>query len=91
MSVFGWVKATRSAPIARDRLKILLTHERMLGGRSDLLGVLREEIVAVICRHVTVAPEQVQVKMDRGLAVSKLAIDIEIPSTQDTMVAAGAV
>ena len=91
MSVFGWVKATRSAPIARDRLKILLTHERILGGRSDLLAALREEIVAVICRHVTVAPEQVQVKMDRGLAVSKLAIDIEIPSSQDTMVVAGAV
>jgi len=29
--------------------------------------------------------------MDRGLAVSKLAIDIEIPSSQDTMVVAGAV
>ena len=91
MNVFGWVERRGSAPIARDRLKIQLTHERMLGGRSDLLAVLREEIVAVICRRVTVAPEQVLVKMDRGLAVSKLAIDIEIPSSQDTMVAAGAV
>jgi septum formation topological specificity factor MinE len=29
-------------------LKILLTHERMLGGRSGFLAVLREEIVVVI-------------------------------------------
>jgi cell division topological specificity factor len=90
MNVFGWVKRRGSAPIARDRLKILLTHERMLGGRSDLLAVLREEIVAVICRHLTVAPEQVKVKMDRGAAVSKLDIDIEIPFSQGTLVAAGA-
>ena len=87
MNMFAWVKRRGSAPIARDRLTILLTHERMLGGRSDLLAVLREEIVAVICRHVTVAPEQVQVKMDRGAAVSKLAIDIELPISQGTLAA----
>ena len=91
MNVFGWAKRRGSAPIARDRLKILLTHERMLGGRSDLLAILREEIVVVICRHVTVAPEQIRVKMDRGMGVSKLAIDIAIPFSQGTMVAAGAV
>jgi cell division topological specificity factor len=41
---------------------------------------LRGEIVAVICRHVTVKPESVQVKMNRGATVSTLAIDIEIPA-----------
>jgi len=87
MNVFGWIKRSGSAEVARDRLKILLTHERTSGGRSDLLGVLHEEIMAVICRHFTVAHDQVQVKMDRGVAMSKLAIDIEIPSSQGTLVA----
>ncbi|MGB7101806.1 MAG: cell division topological specificity factor MinE, partial [Xanthobacteraceae bacterium] len=31
-----------SAPIARERLQILLAHERMAAHNSDLLGVLRE-------------------------------------------------
>jgi len=83
MSVFNWFKwkyRRGSAPVARDRLKVLLEHEGRRRVKSDLLGQLRGEIVAVICRHVTVEPENVQVKMNRGATVSTLAIDIEIPA-----------
>ena len=83
MSIFNWFnwKYLRgSAPVARDRLKVLLEHEGRRRVKSDLLGLLRGEIVAVICRHVTVKPESVQVKMNRGATVSTLAIDIEIPA-----------
>lgn len=76
---FNWYRRG-SAPVARDRLKILLEHEGRRSIKSDLLGLLRGEIVAVICRHVTVEPENVQVKMNRGATVSTLAIDIEIPA-----------
>jgi cell division topological specificity factor len=89
MSLFDWMHRRGSAPVARDRLKVLLAHERTFGGQSDLLGVLREEILEVICRHITVAPEKVQVKMDRGAAVSTLAIDIEIPVTHGKLLKAG--
>ena len=37
-----------------------------------------EEILAVIARHVTLDPEKVQVKLDRGGNVSTLEVDIEI-------------
>jgi len=83
MSIFNWFKwkyRRCSAPVARDRLKVLLEHEGRRRLKSDLLGQLRGEIVAVICRHVTVEPENVQVKMNRGATVSTLAIDIEIPA-----------
>jgi cell division topological specificity factor len=83
MSIFNWFKwkyRRGSAPVARDRLKVLLEHEGRRSIKSDLLGLLRGEIVAVICRHVTVEPENVQVKMNRGATVSTLAIDIEIPA-----------
>ena len=42
--------------------------------------MLREEILAVIARHVPVERDKVQVKMDRGDAVSTLEVDIEIPT-----------
>ena len=69
-----------SAPVARERLQILLAHERNARGQPDLLGILREEILAVIGRHVSFEPEKVQIKMDRGKSVSTLAVDIEIPN-----------
>ncbi len=69
-----------SAPVARERLQILLAHERRMLGQPDLLGVLREEILAVVSRHVTLDPDKVIVKMDRGRSVSTLEVDIELPN-----------
>ena len=70
-----------SAPIARERLKVLLSHERVACGRPDLLSILREEIIAAIGRHVSFEPDMVQIKMDRRKSVSTLAVDIEIPNS----------
>ena len=69
-----------SAPVARERLQILLAHERGARGQPDLLLMLREEILAVVSRHMTVDPDKVQVRMDRGKNVSTLEVDIELPN-----------
>ncbi|GBQ63918.1 cell division topological specificity factor MinE [Ameyamaea chiangmaiensis NBRC 103196] len=69
-----------SAPVARDRLQILLAHERSAGeGHSDLLAKLHQEILEVIARHVAVDQDKVQVKLDRGSGCSLLEIDVEVP------------
>jgi cell division topological specificity factor len=68
-----------SAPVARERLQILLAHERGLRGQPDLLELLRAEILAVVSRHVVLDPEKVIVKMNRGHHVSMLEVDIEVP------------
>ncbi len=54
MNMFNLFRRRGSAPVARDRLQILLAHERAARGQSDLLAILREEILAVIAKHVTV-------------------------------------
>ncbi|ABQ33223.1 MAG: cell division topological specificity factor MinE [Bradyrhizobium sp.] len=72
-----------SAPVARERLQILLAHERSLRGQPDLLMQLREEILAVVSRHVLLDPDKVIVRMDRGKHVSTLEVDIELPNGAD--------
>jgi cell division topological specificity factor len=72
--------APASAPIARERLQILLAHERGMRGQPDLLILLREEILAVVSRHVALDPEKVIVRMERGKHVSTLEVDIELPN-----------
>jgi cell division topological specificity factor len=79
-----------SAPVARERLQILLAHERGLRSQPDLLGKLREEILSVISRHVSLDPDKVVVKMDRGKSVSTLEVDIELPNGLEGSVAAAA-
>jgi cell division topological specificity factor len=79
MSLFGFLTRNRSAPVARDRLQVLLAHERALSGRPDLMAVLQKEILAVIARHIPIDQDKVVVKLDRGAQFSTLEIDIEMP------------
>jgi len=88
MMFFGLGRRRRSAPVARERLRILLEYERALVGQKDLMHVLREEILAVIGRHVPIDPEKVMVKLDRGATVSTLEIDIEVPNVEMRLVPA---
>ena len=74
------VAAPASAPIARERLQLLLAHERGMRGQPDLLILLREEILAAVSRHVALDPEKVIVRMERGKNVSTLEVDIELPN-----------
>ena len=86
MTLFNLFRRRGSAPIARERLQILLAHERSARGQSDLLGILREEILAVITKHVTVDHDNVRVRMERGANVSTLEIDVEIPNATNLLI-----
>jgi cell division topological specificity factor len=79
MNLMSFFRKENSAPIARDRLQVLLAHERSVIGKSDLLATLQEEILAVIAKHIHVERDAVQIKMDRGSSVSTLEIDVEVP------------
>ena len=79
MSLLDLFRRNRSAPVARERLQLLLAHERALSGRTDLARVLQQEILAVIAKHIAIDHDKVIIKFDRGDQVSTLEIDIEIP------------
>ena len=79
MNLFRFFSRSQSAPAARERLQVLLAHERAATGDSDLVNKLRDEIMKVIAKHMQVDDEKVSIKMERGAQVSTLAVDIEIP------------
>lgn len=86
MSIFSLFRKQRSAPMARERLQVLLAHERA-SLESDLVAVLREEILAVIAKHVEFDRDKVQIKMDRDEDVSILEIDVELPRNAQRLAA----
>lgn len=88
MSLLDLFKKKGSAPVARERLQLLLAYERKNRDQPDLVAMLREEIMAVIARHVQVDHDQVHVAMDRGERMSTLEIDIHIPNGAGALVAA---
>jgi len=80
MSIFTWFQKRETAPVARERLQILLAHERAVSTGQDLVAILQEEILAVIGKHVQLEREKVQIKVDRGGDISTLEIGVEMPS-----------
>jgi cell division topological specificity factor len=90
MNIVSMFRRRNSAPVARERLQVLLAHERAVTGRTDLLATLQEEILAVIAKHVAVEREKVKVKLERGGDVSMLEIDVEVPSLTKVPVAGNA-
>lgn len=85
MNFLNPLRRRMSAPVARERLQILLAHERSIAGQTDLVALLRDEILAAVARHVRVERDRVQVKMDRGEVMSTLEIEVEIPNSFATM------
>ena len=80
MNLFDLFKRRGSAPVARERLQVLLAYERKNRNQPDLVAILREEIMAVITKYVRVDQNHVRVAMDRGDRMSTLEIDIHIPN-----------
>lgn len=68
-----------SAANAKERLQIVLAHERIGRTREDFLPKLQMEIVAVVARYVAIDPGRVNVSLDRGGDMSTLAIEIDLP------------
>jgi cell division topological specificity factor len=89
MKMFRFFKPVSSAPVARERLQILLEYERRMVSQSALITTLHEEILAVVSRHVSIDPERVHVSVDRGEGFSTLAVDIEIPNRAGAAAAGG--
>src|SRR5262249_41891794 len=79
MNILRLFRSNPSAPVARERLQILLEYERGQNGKPDLAAILRDEILDVVRRHVSIDSDRVQVKLDRQDGMSTLAVDIKIP------------
>ena len=79
MKLFSLFSRPQSAPEARERLQVLLAHERASAAGTDLVTKLRDEILRVIAKHMQIDQDKVSVKMERGELVSTLAVDVEIP------------
>ena len=84
MSLFSFARKQRrprSAQTAKDRLQILLAHERSGGGakEADYLPMLQRDIVAAIRKYVAIREQDVEIRMERGEQMSSLEINIEMP------------
>ena len=80
MSLFNWFRPRSTAPVARERLKMVLAHERLGNNNSQQLAQLQDEILALIAKYFPIDRDKVNVKLDTGDDVNTLEIDIAMPA-----------
>ena len=69
-----------SANVAKERLQIILAHERGASNTSpDYLPALQRELIAVISKYVNINPEDIKVLLERQDDLEVLEVKIEIP------------
>jgi cell division topological specificity factor len=68
-----------TAPAAKERLQILLAHERTGSVAPDYLPRLHRDILDLIARYVSVDEDKVSVQFDNAGNVSTLEVNIELP------------
>ncbi len=82
MSLLSFLLGERknTAGIAKERLQIILAHERGDSARpSDYLPALQRELISVISKYVSIKPEDIRIQLERRDNLEVLKVKIELP------------
>lgn len=82
MSFLDYFRANKkkTANLAKERLQIIVAHERHRRNGPDYLQDLERDILAVIMKYVNINPDQVSVALEhRDDELSVLELNITLP------------
>ncbi|EIK97946.1 MULTISPECIES: cell division topological specificity factor MinE [Pseudomonas] len=81
MSIFDFFRSKKvnTASVAKERLQIIVAHERGQRSTPDYLPALQKELVEVIRKYVNIGNEDVQVALENQGSCSILELNITLP------------
>ena len=80
LEYFRLAKQPPSADTAKQRLQVIISHERVSGPSYEFLPLLQSELLEVIKKYIEVDPDRVKVDIEKGEGMSVLEVNIELPS-----------
>lgn len=82
MNLFDFFRANKkvsTASVAKERLQIIVAHERGQRSTPDYLPALQKELVEVIRKYVNIGDDQVQIALENEGSCSILELNITLP------------
>lgn len=81
MGLLDYFRSTRneSAAIAKERLQILVAHERAERNKPDYLPMLQKELLEVIRKYVNVGQDAITVTMEQDENREILELNVVLP------------
>ena len=83
MSILDYLLRRRrpTAAVARERLQIILAHERASRTAPEFLPALQQDIIQAITKYFPIDPEGVRVQFDRRDSCAVLELNIALPES----------
>lgn len=69
----------KSAAAAKERLQIIIAHERNDRDAPDFLPALRQELIAVISKYTKVSQDDIKISLDRQGNLEVLDVNVVLP------------
>lgn len=84
MSLLDYFKTTRpsSASIARERLQILVSHERNAGKQPSYLPQLQQDLLIVLKKYVDVDQDAISINFEQDDQQEVLELNIVLPDEE---------
>jgi cell division topological specificity factor len=81
MSLFDYFarKKNNTASIAKERLQVIVAHERRQNKQPDYLAALQKDIMDVIKKYVDIDIENIEVQLDNHGNCSVLELNVTLP------------
>jgi cell division topological specificity factor len=77
---FFFPKKPPSASVAKERLQLVLAHERADRDSPDFLPRMQKELLAVVAKYIAIREDMIRVSVDKAGNTSVLEINVEMPS-----------
>ncbi len=79
MGFLDWVLGRKptSGQVAKDRLQLVLVHDRA-GISPELMEQMREELIAVVSKYVEINRDEMEISLTKGRDQNKLVANIPI-------------
>lgn len=69
-----------TASVAKERLQIILAHERSGGShKPDYLPMLQRDLITVISKYININADDIKVNLERQDNLDVLEVKIELP------------
>ncbi|MES2217706.1 MAG: cell division topological specificity factor MinE [Pseudomonadota bacterium] len=72
-------RTPKSAKFAKERLQIIISHERNHRDKPDYFAAMQQDLLDVIAKYVSINKDDVRVELDRKDGCSVLELNVILP------------
>lgn len=83
LNYFARRRSSDTASIAKERLQVIVAHERGKRSQPDYLPALQKEILEVIKKYVDIDLSDIEVQLENQDNCSVLELNVTLPETSN--------